>query len=244
MLEATKPANAGNLAEELKRAQETAARARAEAFVDYAPTVAGETLRPITLRSYATLVATGNGFVTGAPLSFNDLVNFVWIHSPQFGQFNRRAKRRLTRRVFFRLNPLLSWFNEGARIAATFPRFRWLRHLAGPTAHELQSEAVAEAARLIAEARGDFPTSDSDSGEPAPFATQAHILNLFRRELGMTFEETLSIPMKQLTQHYREIIHHSSRGKAVLVTPAEADVWRRHLDAVALAARKPDTESI
>lgn len=209
---------------------------RCEAFVDYAPTVAGIRLRPITITSYNLLVATRNGFVTGAGVGVLDIINFVWVHHPAFGQFAHADKRRVSRAAYAAVCPAFPAINALVRVAMTVPRFRWLRWFARPTAEERVEPITREIVRLLTEARGDFPTGD-DGGEPAPFANQAHLLNLFRRELGMTFAETSALPMKQVAQHYRELIHHATAGKAVLMTPAEAEIWREHLQAPAPAQR-------
>lgn len=219
----------GTLADRLRAAQEKAAQMRAEAFVDYWPVIAGERLRPITLASYNTLAAMGNGFVTGAGAGLVDIVNFIWLHHPHFGQFNRRDKARVSRRVVAALSPAFPAINGAVRVLCQLPGWRGLRRLARPTAEELRGEAAAEIARLLREACGDLPRGEGE-GEPIPFAQAAHMLNFFRRELGMTFAETLALPLKQLAQHYRELIHHGSRGKAVLLTPEEAAIWREHLD--------------
>ena len=218
----------GTLAERLRVAQANAQQQRAEAFVDYAPTVAGERLRPITLGSYNALVAMCNGFVTGEGAGLLDIVNFVWLHHPHFGQFERREKARVTRRVVSALSPAFPVINGAVRVLCQLPGWRVLCRLARPTAEERQAEAAAEIARLLREACGDLPRSDG-AGEPLPFAQSAHLLNFFRRELGMSFAETLALPLKQLAQHYRELVHHATAGKALLLTPEEAEIWREHL---------------
>ena len=216
------------IVDRLKAAQAAARRVRTEAFVAYRPTVAGIVLNPVTLGSYNALNAFGNAFVSGRSPALADVINFVWLHHPDFGQFHRDEKRRISRRVDCALTPHFPVLNEFLRIVCTFPRFRFLRHLVRPSALDLQGEAVLEITRLIEEARGDFPSGE-EAGEPNAFSIHAHILNLFRRELGMTFAETLALPLKQITQHYREIIHHSTHGKALMLTRAEAEIWREHL---------------
>lgn len=209
---------------------------RCEAFVNYAPTVAGERLRPITLDSYNALVAFGNAFVTGEGIGFEDVANFVWLHSPAFGQFAREEKAQTTRRVARALTPRFPTLNLLAAFFSQFPRFRFLRHCVRPTEGELFMAAVAEIRRLLIEATGDLPTSDGE-GEPLPFAFQAYVLNVFRRDLGMAFDETRAIPLKQVAEHFREILHHASGGKAILLTRDEAAIWREYLKAKAPPAK-------
>lgn len=225
-MEQTEPTRA----ERLALAQAAARRTRCEAFVNYAPTVAGEVISPITLASFTALQATQNGFVTGEGAGLIDIVNFIWIHSPDFGQFRRAEKRRLTRRVVDALSPAFPAINGAVRVLMQFPRLRALRWLARPTGEELAAEAAGEIMRLLYESKGEFPTSDNP-GEPLPFAQPAHFLNLFRRELGMSFAETNALPLKQLAQHYRELVHTGSQGKTLMLTAAEAEIWREHLQA-------------
>jgi hypothetical protein len=218
------------LSARLKRAQQRAAQARCEAFVHYSPVVAGLALNPITLGSYNALHAMRSAFVTGEPIRFDDVANFVWLHHPEFGQFNREAKRRVTNAVRNALSPSFPALNATVRVLMQFPRFRFLRAIARPTAEQLETEAIKEICRLVQEARRDFPKQDAEErGEPTPYATNAHFLNLFRREFGMTFAETSALPLKQLAQHYREAVHVASKGKAILLTEEEAAIWREHL---------------
>jgi hypothetical protein len=217
-----------SLSARLEAAQERARRFRCEAFVEYSPIVAGEKLRPITLETYNALVAFGNAFVMGTEIGFADIANFIWIHHPRFGQFNRKEKARVTRRVFDSLRPTFPNLNAAARVLSQFPRFRILGRLTTRSESERVTEAADEIRRLIIEATQDLPTGD-EKGEPIPFAFQAYMLNLFRRELGMSFDETRAIPLRQLAQHFREVLHNSSKGKALLLTASEAEIWREHL---------------
>lgn len=217
-----------SLAERLRAAQEKARRARCEAFVEYDAMVAGERIGPITLETYNSLIAFENAFVTGGSVGFDDIANFIWVHHPRFGQFNRAEKKRVTRRVFSALRPAFPTTNEVVRLLAQFPRLRVLRCVVRPSAEERVAAVVTEIRRLLAEATDDLPTSDV-GGEPIPFAFQAYVLNLFRRTLGMPFEETRRLPLRQLAQHYREIVHRESKGKALLLTREEAAIWREYL---------------
>lgn len=223
------------LRERLEDVQAKARQARVAAFVDYEPTVAGERLNPITLGTYNALVAFENGFATGGPVSVSDVIAFVWLHSPGFGQFETKRKARVARRVLRALHPRFPMLNALLLIVSEFPRWRFLRRFCVPTAEERIAEAVEEIRRLIKEAIHDIPTRDGD-GEPPPVSFTAHVLGVFRRDLGISFEETMRMPMRRVAQHYREALHTASGGKALMLTPEEAEIWAEHLKARAEVA--------
>ena len=212
----------------IAEARAKARRLRCEAFVEYSPVVAGQRLRPITLDTYNELLAFENAFVTGGAPGFEDIFGFIWIHHPDFGQFAAKARRRCLRQVMRALEPRWPIMSMVARVLAPLPRFGWLRGWIEPTPNELATEAAEEINRLLTEALCDFPSGSGD-GEPLPFGLQAQILNLMRRELQIPFAETRRIPLKQLAQHLREIVHTNSQGKALQLTAEEAAIWRAYL---------------
>lgn len=230
----------------LEAAQARAALRRAQALVDYAPTLCGLRLRPVSLDSHNALLAFENGFVTGAGITLVDVVNFVWLHHPEFGQFNRAAKRRVTLAVarwhyrgFHRTNDFL-------RSCACFPGLRWLSHrwVTRSTVATRITETITEIRRLLTEALVDFPKGD-DEGEPLPFSHPVYILNTLRRRLDIPHAETRALPLKFVAQILRECVHHASDGKALLLTAEEAAIWADDLaakteaaQAAAAAARK------
>jgi len=208
------------------------ARLRCEAFVDYAPEVAGVQLRPVTLASYNRLMAFQNPFVCGGPVDFGAVFVFVWAHHPEFGQFAQDAKQRALRRVYRALHPRAPNINTFVRFACQFPGWRWLRRFARPTAEERLAEAVAEARRIVDEALHDFPLGSDDDADrgPSPVTMQAQLLNTFRRELAMSYAETEALPLKKLVQLLRETVHHRTGGKGLsLITREEAALVREHL---------------
>lgn len=216
------------LSERLEAAQADALRIRCESFVDYSPTVAGETLRPITLQTYNRLLAFGNAFVTGEAAGFEDVANFVWVHSPHFGQFNRRAKRETTRRVYSALRPAFPTLNGALATLSKFPRLGLLGAFVVPSESDRLSAAAEEIRRLLKEATCELPVGDGE-GEPLPFAFSAYVMNLFRRHLDIPFDETEQMPLRRLAQHLREVLRHISGGKALLLTRSEVEIWREHL---------------
>jgi hypothetical protein len=226
--------NERSLSELLQEARQRAARLRCEAFVEYTPEVCGLRLKPVTLDSFNALDAFGNAFFHGGAIKFEDIANFVWLHHPDFGQFNLEEKARVTCAVYRYLNPRFWRLNELVWFASTLPRFRWMRHFRRPRAADRQSETVEEIRRLMLEAMSDMPAGDDDdhderSSEPMPFSFQAFILNTFKRHLGLSFAETRALPMRQLAEHYRELLHHRSNGKALLLTREECKIWAEDL---------------
>jgi hypothetical protein len=234
----------------LAAAQARARTLRHRSFVRYKPFVAGHTLEPITLESYNRLLAFENAFVAGGPISFNDIAVFVWVHHKDFGQFSS-ARGPVIRSVWRALNPKFPALNF--LLAVFLPLMPYRRMSAGrplswimapvrrlmvslvrPTHAARVATAVQEIRRLLDEALFDMPPPedgmDGASCEPAPYAFQAQLLNLFRRHLGMTFEETRRIPLCELAEHLREIIDSTAHGKKPLLTPEEAAIWREHLD--------------
>lgn len=216
----------------LARLQAEQRVARDEAMVDYQPIVCGMVLLPVSLMSMSRLRAFGNAFVTGAPASFEDIANFVWIHHPDFGQFAREKKEAVTRACWRALHPRWPLLNAIGHLYVTSKRFRWLRRFLVPTAATRYAEAIDEIRRLLEEAWRDFPMADDENGEPVPYAFEAYILNAFRRELHMDFETVRAMPLRRVVQHLREIIHHSNPKTMTLMTRAEAAIWRDHLGPV------------
>lgn len=215
----------------LAQAQDGARRLRCEAFVDYSPVVAGQRLRQITLPSYNQLCAFECSFVRPGEITFRDIVCFIWVHHPEFHQFNEAGKRRITHEVWRALNPRYAGVQSLIRLMCPFPRFRWLKRWIRSDAGELQIEAIAEIRRLVHEALHDFPRDDPGAeGEPLPFSFQAQVLNLMRRSLGLSFAETCALPLKALAQHLREILHVESKGKVAMLSPEEARVWSEYMD--------------
>lgn len=208
------------------------ARLRSEAFVDYAPEVAGVVLRPLTLSTYNRLAAFQSPFVVGGPVDFQALFVFVWVHHPEFGQFASTAKRRALRTVWRALNPRFPNLNLAVRFVSQFPGWRWARRFARPTEEERMADAISEARRIVAEALHDFPLGSDDEADrgPSPVTLQAQLLNTFRRDLGMSYTETEALPLKKLVQLLRESVHQKTGGKGLsLITREEAALIREHL---------------
>ncbi len=219
-------ANLEHFQKRLEDVHAAAGKLRCEAFVDYTPVVAGQRLCQLTLPSYNRLVAFECAFVSARNIAFKDIVCFIWVHHPEFGQFNATGKTRVTHAVWRALNPRFAGVQIALRFIAQLPRWRWLARFIRPDAAQLQAEAVAEIRRIIHEGLHDFPKDGPTvAGEPLPFAFQAQVLNLMRRSLGLSFAETCSIPLKALAQHLREVLHVSNAGKSSMLSEAEQQVW-------------------
>jgi hypothetical protein len=207
-------------------------RLRAEAFVDYAPEVAGVTLRPMTLATFNRLLAFESPFVCGGPVDFRAIAVFVWVHHPLFSQFAVRSKERALRAVWRALHPRAPHLNLFLRFAAQFPGWRWLRHWTRATAEERMAEAIMEIRRLVDEAMHDFPLPSDDARDLPPVTLQAQILNSMRRNLDMTYQETEDMPLKKLVQLVREDLYFRANGKTMaLMSRQEASIIREHLQA-------------
>ena len=216
----------------LAEVHQAAAARRTAAFVDYAPLVCGLALQPLTLRTYTLLLAWRNAFVCGGTVALKDIVQFVWVHQPEFGQFAHGPRRRLTRRVWRALHPRLPTLNTVIRFLAPLPRFRWLRPLCRRTAAERHALAIAEIRRLVAEALADFPPPTADS-PPAVCALTPQFVALLVRGYACDFDTArrlvAALPLAQLMQYLREILHRLSQGRDKLITPEEAAVWADYL---------------
>lgn len=225
-----------DLADKLQSVQRRSAQLRCEAFVDYAPTVCGVRLRPITLASYNHLIAFESPFVVGGPADIEAVITFVWVHHPRFGQEAHRARRRVMRRTWRALHPRFPRLNALLLFASTLNRFRWLRRFTVPTAGARLAEATAEIRRLVHEAIHDLPLASDDDetskrrSEMPRVAMQAQLLNTFRRALDLPYEQAESMPLKRLVQLLREQIAHATGGKGLsLMSREEAAIWREHL---------------
>lgn len=219
---------APNLSDRLHELKTEQAIARDEAMVDYTPVVCGLHLLPVSLMSLSRLRAFRNAFVMNAPATFEDVANFCWIHDQRFGQFNRSGRRAVYRACWRALHPRFETLNTVAHVFALSRRFRWLRPFLVPPHRVRFQDAVTEIRRLLAEALADYPVA-GDKGEPIPYSYEAYILNTFRRELHMSFDEVRAMPVRRMTQHLRELIHHANPKSLSLMTAAEAEIWREHL---------------
>ena len=249
-----------NFAEQLKEVRARGARLRCEAFVDYVPVVCGLTLNPVTLASYNRLIAFDNAFAVGGPVSLEAVVSWVWVHHPKFGQIAAKAKERAFADVFRAIHPRFPNLNAFLLVVSTLPRWRWLRRFTVTPAQERFDEAVAHIRHLMDEALYGFPAPEDEEqaridreereadrrddvaggkritereGFTAPpaVAFQAQILNTFRRDYGMTYAETEAIPLKRLSQLWREHLWTAAPDKTglKLMDRDEAKLWAAQL---------------
>lgn len=206
--------------------------ARVAAFVDYTPVVCGFRLEPLTLRTYTLLLSWGNPFVCGGPVEFAHLVQFIWVHQPDFSQFNQAGRRRVVRLLDRALSPRFPTLNRVCFFLRAMPGWRWCRHLVRADATERRTEAVEECRRLVREALRDFP-SPGDDAPPAICALMPQLVALFVRSYGVDFFQAVSLvqqlPLRQLVQYLRESQHRLSLGREKLLTAEEAKVWSDYL---------------
>lgn len=222
-----------SLGDRLAALQAQQATERAAAMVSPTLTIApGLDLPPITLATWSRLVAFSSPFVTGGPITFTDLANYLWIHHPRFGQpldrATTRAKRDLTRRLHRYLEPRWPHLEAALRLWSLHPKFpRWLRRRLGPNRGQRQADLIATIRQHIAAAWGDNPRATSaDDGTPLPCAREAYIKNLFRRELGLSFAETAALPLAQIVQHERALlVAHKGPHDLALLTREEEQIW-------------------
>lgn len=226
----------------------TTRQLRIAAFVDYAPFVCGIALQPVTLRSYNLLLGWNNAFVSGGAVTAKDIAQFVWLHHPEFGQFAEKSRRRVFRQIDSALRPALPGINALAHIffplvAGVAARRRFpvilsplafiLRRIVRPTAEERYHAAVAEIRRILNESLHDFPIS-GDEDDPLPYALSPQLVSLMVRGYGLEFETARrlvsELPLKELLEYIREVVHRFSKGKDKLLTAAQARVWEDYLE--------------
>lgn len=223
-------ANFQELQTKLRVTQRRMSRLRCEAFIDYTPVICGIELRPISLAIYNRLAAFESPFVCGGPVNLQALVDFCWCSHPLFSQTSQIERKRVLRRVYRHVHPHSTGWNGMLLVYCRFKRLRWLKRFTWPTPSERFVLATDEARRLVAEAMHDFPKSSDDGTAPAPIALQAQILNTFKRNLGLSYEETENMPLKRLVQLMRESMYASTGGKGLsLISHEEAELTREFL---------------
>jgi hypothetical protein len=229
------PSQDTELRERLAAVQTRLTQARNDAFVDYTPVVCGLALRPITQRSYRQLIAWQNGFVTGGPVDFKAIAQFIWAHHPEFSQFPGAVRRRVFRCIDRELHPRFPTLIALARFFRPFaprsPVLRWFATM--EDAADRHATVIGEIRRLAHEAIRDFPCSGADENA-APFAQLPSMVSLLERAHTISFSEALAVvetaPLRQLVEYLREAIHRLTQGKDKLLTAEESRVWADWLD--------------
>jgi hypothetical protein len=152
----------------------------------------------------------------------------------------RRTLGRLTPH-FAMLNGLLCTFapilSGAARLSPWWSPLPLLaalcRRLRQRTATERFEDAVAEIREQVRQATHDFPAGDEDA-KPLPHALFPQFVSLLVRGYEVDFltarDLAAEMPLRQLMQFVREIIHRLSQGKDKLLTPQEAAVWADYLE--------------
>ena len=214
-----------NLSAELIELQARQSRSRDESCIDYLPTVAGIVIEPISLKTMGRIRAMGVGMAEG--IDIEAVAKFVWCCHHRFGQFNVEERRKVYGEVIKALRPRYETFNGIGYLYASLPRFAFLRRFLTPTAAARLAEAAEEMQRLLAEAWKDWPSGSG--GDPIPLSSEIYFTTMVRRELGLSFDEIRSMPLRRLSQHLREIIHRSDPKSLALLTKEESAIWEEHL---------------
>jgi len=230
----------------LAEVQKDLRQRRAAACVHYEPSVLGFVLKPITFSSYGLLLAMNNAFAVGGAVGFHDIFQFIWVHRPEFGQYADRERMALLKKVnraihgrFPQLNAFANVFYPAAlaarrsKIGLPFlPIAFFLGKIRRPPANENYLQAIGTIREIFDEALHDFPRGGDDSS-PLPYAVRPQIISLLQRGYGLDFVSAGklvdTLPLKELVQHLREVIHRLSGGKDKLLSSAEAKVWADYL---------------
>lgn len=161
----------------------------AAAFCDVPEFVMGCPVQPITPRTFSMLIASRNRFVVGgAGPGFDDVVNFIWIHSPLYavpGSFGWRSRKRMALKSFVReiRQPWRRWVGLKPR----------MERQAG-----IMVLALGEIRTLIADAFACSSAGNSDG--PTPGSLDAQMVNLFAAAYSWEPEQTRNTPLAQLFQ--------------------------------------------
>lgn len=217
----------------LAQLKETRALSYAGHMVPTRQRIAGGalTLEPLTLHRWGLLVGTGNALVTGEPITFQDLRNYVWIHSPHFGQFNDVARLEVTRRLDRWLTPRWPNLEAALRLWSLHPRLGWLRRRLGPDRAARHTQLVETLREQITQAWHYMPTGGDDKdakpGDALPCAYGAYLATLFPHWSPDTLE---SLPLTALAQYARAIIaDRKGPTDLALLDPEEKSIWDDYL---------------
>lgn len=211
-----------------------ACRRRAAAFAPWPDIVMGTRCLSLTAPSFSILVASGNRFVCGGQEDFDDVLDYLWIHSPLYVptcEPDWRPRKRRAVAPFMRL--LTSrWGQFVIRFLQAFGH----RHSAignpGRTAAHHSAAvvtlAIVEIRAIIEEAFADFP--EVAGADSTPLATlEANLLHEFSRAYpGWSPERIRALPLKQLAQLHRRI--RATRGEYV-TDKGEQQIKANHLRA-------------
>ncbi len=187
---------------------------RDAAFLGITESVGPFEVVPLTLRHWLILRLVKNPLLHGGTPSPLDVVNFLWLLSPDYSPTRGKRKfERRCRKIFFppRYMPVLN--TKGARAR-----------------HELRKEKrIAEAAKLVDAIRA-FVNETMQDRPPVPqtlafeadyFSDGAYFCAVFGREFGWSQEDVLNTPLKRLFQYLNEMKHYH-RSPTPLMNPSDS----------------------
>lgn len=193
---------------------------REAAYQDITETVAGFELRPLSLRNYLVLRATGNPLLIGGEVTAGQLLALLWLLSPEYDQNNAKAKAKFYKRsgLVPPAVPLVRW-NWLMRIW----RYRTTRVL------NRVAEVLAAVRAYVDEALQDYPGSQLQGREVSYYGEGTSICSAIAREYHWAEREILELPMKRLLQYWKEMVG-QEKGPSALSNPSDqvkADFLRR-----------------
>ncbi len=188
---------------------------RDAAFLGVTESIGPFEVVPLTLRHWLILRLMHSPLLTSATPTPQDVVNFLWLLSPQFSPTANRAK----------------WFFERRCRRAFFPpRYCALVNTKKARAwHAVRREKKLTAAAKIIDAARAFVNEAMQDRPPVPkylgfetdyYSDGAYFCALFGREFGWTQDETLAMPIKRVFQYLNEI--KEAHGKRIpLMNPSD-----------------------
>ncbi len=188
---------------------------RDAAFLGITESVGPFEIVPLTLRHWLILRMMHSPFLTKETPSPIDLLNFLWLLSPDFSPTNQKAKRqfaRRCRRIFFPPRYLALVNTRFARAWYEVKREKRLTAAA---------EIIDAARAYVEESLQDRPPAPKAFGFDADYYSDAAFFcALFGREYGWRMDEILNLPTKVIFQLVNEI--RQSRGsKTPLCNPSD-----------------------
>ena len=195
--------------------REQAARRRAAAFCDARESVLGAHVLPITPRTYSMLYTSRSAFLFGGDPTHDDVINFVWFHSPLFVYPDHPEWKMRKRKA---LRPLMLHMRQ--------PWRRLLMLKADSNyANAALAIAITEIRKMFEDAFADAPAASQKAS--APIATlEAHFVHEFSATYNWSVEHTRNTPLKRIFQLYRCIVR--SRGGEICDRKEEA-ILANHL---------------
>lgn len=212
---------------------------RHAAFLDVHETIAGFTVRALTLQDFMALRVLESPLLyhqTPTPL---DLAAFLWLLSPDYAPRNDAARKKVMKQCLGFMPPREGLVSLLLRRLFPPPPNRkqarnlahaWLRFAGGLVRHwltipcrrhdRLREQRLARAAEVLVAARGylrdalsDKPAAVEHEGIPSPdyYSDACALISLLAREKSFSESAVLRMPLKRVFQHVREIVDRHNR---------------------------------